>query len=74
CMMVNPYNVENILDHISSCTSKKIILFLKIMVTFCDHLSGFMPERSTRNYSSLAPVVYLQSSGAITPLQALIQK
>ncbi|RUR18647.1 hypothetical protein ELY20_16455, partial [Legionella qingyii] len=40
CMMVNPYNVENILDHISSCTSKKIILFLKIMVTFCDHLSG----------------------------------
>ncbi|RUR21265.1 hypothetical protein ELY20_13245, partial [Legionella qingyii] len=37
---VNPYNVENILDHISSCTSKKIILFLKIMVTYCDHLSG----------------------------------
>ncbi|EEZ94033.1 hypothetical protein LLB_2931 [Legionella longbeachae D-4968] len=32
---------ETLLDHMSSCTSKNIHhIFQKVMLTFCDHLSG----------------------------------
>ncbi|RUR18101.1 hypothetical protein ELY21_08960 [Legionella sp. km535] len=58
-MMVSLIISSKLLDHNSSCTPKKIIIFFqKVMVTFCDHLSGLVRGIHDDGIKLLDPAVF----------------